>query len=134
MSLAVCEAGSAECPIPLSPTRTAFTTTVRIGSEGRLRFLVDTGATYVSLPAADAQRLGLDYRKGVRGYTNTANGPAAVYRIMLDTVTLGDITLYNVTASVHEGQGLDIALLGNSFLNRTEMRREGQQLTLTKRY
>ena len=63
-----------------------------------------------------------------------ANGPTAVYRMMLDTVTLGDITLYNVTASVHEGPGLDIALLGMSFLNRTEMRREGQQLTLTKRY
>jgi aspartyl protease family protein len=99
-----------------------------------VRFLVDTGATYVSLPANEAQRLGLDYRKGVRGYTNTANGVTPVYRMMLDSVTLGDITLYNVTASVHEGAGLDIALLGMSFLNRTEMRREGQHLTLTKRY
>ena len=99
-----------------------------------VRFLVDTGATYVSLPAAEAQRLGLDYRKGVPGYTHTANGVTPVYRMMLDSVTLGDITLYNVTASVHEGAGLEIALLGMSFLNRTEMRREGQHLTLTKRY
>ena len=99
-----------------------------------VRFLVDTGATYVSLPASEAQRLGLDYRKGTRGYTSTANGVTPVYRMMLDSVTLGDITLYNVTASVHEGAGLDIALLGMSFLNRTEMRREGQHLTLTKRY
>jgi aspartyl protease family protein len=99
-----------------------------------VRFLVDTGATYVSLPAADARRLGIDYRKGERGYTSTANGTTPVYRLMLDSVTLGDITIYNVTASVHEGAGLDIALLGMSFLNRTEMRREGQHLTLTKRY
>jgi aspartyl protease family protein len=99
-----------------------------------VRFLVDTGATYVSLPAAEAQRLGLDYRSGARGYTNTANGVTPVYRMMVDSITLGDITLYNVTASVHEGAGLDVALLGMSFLNRTEMRREGQHLTLTKRY
>ena len=99
-----------------------------------VRFLVDTGATYVSLPASEAQRLGLDYRKGTLGYTSTANGVTPVYRMMLDSVTLGDITLYNVTASVHEGAGLDIALLGMSFLNRMEMRREGQHLTLTKRY
>ena len=99
-----------------------------------VRVLVDTGATYVSIPAAEAARIGIDYRKGQRGVTSTANGPAAVYRVPLDSVTLGDITLYNVTASVHEGPGLEVTLLGMSFLNRTEMRREGAMLTLTKRY
>ena len=99
-----------------------------------MRFLVDTGATYVSLPAAEAQRIGIDFRKGQRGVTQTANGQAVVYRLLLDSVTLGDITLYNVTATVHEGAGLDITLLGMSFLNRTEIRREGATLTLTKRY
>jgi len=29
---------------------------------------------------------------------------------------------------------MDAALLGMTFLSRTEMRREGQNLTLTKRY
>jgi aspartyl protease family protein len=31
-------------------------------------------------------------------------------------------------------QGVGIPLLGMSFLNRTEIRREGSSLTLTKRY
>jgi predicted aspartyl protease len=35
---------------------------------------------------------------------------------------------------VHESGGLDVALLGMSFLNRTEMKREGTYLTLVKRY
>jgi len=35
---------------------------------------------------------------------------------------------------VQAGDGLDIALLGLCFLNRTEMRREGANLMLVKRY
>jgi aspartyl protease family protein len=31
-------------------------------------------------------------------------------------------------------QGLDIALLGMSFLSRVDMRHEGQAMTLTRRY
>ncbi|MDQ3027425.1 MAG: TIGR02281 family clan AA aspartic protease [Pseudomonadota bacterium] len=99
-----------------------------------VRFLVDTGATHVSMPASEAARLGIDFRKGERALVQTANGTAAVYRVALDSVTLGDITIYNVSGMVHEGAGLDITLLGMSFLNRTEMRREGATLTLTKRY
>ena len=99
-----------------------------------LRFLVDTGATYVSLPAAEAQRLGIDYRRGARGVSQTANGPAPVYRVMLDSVTLGEVTVLNVEGLVHEGPGLDMALLGMSFLSRMEMRRDGPNLTLVKRY
>jgi aspartyl protease family protein len=99
-----------------------------------IRFLVDTGATLVALPASEATRMGIDYTKGRRGVSQTANGPAVVYRVMLDSVTLGDMTLMNVEGVIHEAAGLDVALLGMSFLNRTEMRREGTTLTLTKRY
>jgi len=49
-------------------------------------------------------------------------------------VTLGAITLLNVEASVQETGSMGFVLLGNTFLNRTEMRREGPNLTLTKRY
>ena len=99
-----------------------------------IRFLVDTGATLVAIPAGDATRLGIDYRKGRRAISQTANGPVSFWHVTLDSVTLGDITLSNVPGAVHEGGGLDIALLGMSFLGRTEMRREGPNLTLTKRY
>jgi aspartyl protease family protein len=100
---------------------------------GYVRFIVDTGATTVSISAADAQRLGIDYHHGQRGMNILADGrQVAVYRLLFDTVSVGDLTIFNVEGSVREAGGP--ALLGNSFLNRTEMRRDGQTLTLTKRY
>ncbi|MNC92288.1 hypothetical protein D3C83_86840 [compost metagenome] len=51
----------------------------------------------------------------------------------LATVRVGGIELQNVEAIVIE-QGLTIALLGNSFLSRMDMRREGQTMTLTRRF
>jgi aspartyl protease family protein len=100
----------------------------------RVRFLVDTGATLVTLPAKEASRIGLDYRRGQQAVSQTANGRIIVYRVKLDTVTVGGMTLRDVDAVVPDGQGLEVALLGMSFLTRTEMRREGENLTLTKRY
>jgi aspartyl protease family protein len=98
-----------------------------------VRFLVDTGASVVALPAADAQRLGIDYRKGERGLTQTAGGTVPVYRVRLDTVRVGGIELAGVDAIVIE-RGLDIALLGMSFLNRLEMQRDGQTMTRIRRF
>jgi aspartyl protease family protein len=98
-----------------------------------VRFLVDTGATLIALPGRDAVRLGIDYRKGSRGMINTANGPAVVYQVKFDRVKLGDIELTSVDGVVIE-QGLEIALLGMSFLNRVDMKREGQIMTLIRRF
>jgi aspartyl protease family protein len=98
-----------------------------------VRFLVDTGATAVALPASEARRLGLDYRKGRPGFTNTAGGVVQTFRVRFDRVQLGDIELSGVDGVVIE-HGLDIALLGMSFLNRLEMKREGQTMTLIRRF
>jgi aspartyl protease family protein len=98
-----------------------------------VRFLVDTGATTVALPAADAARLGLDYRKGRPAFTHTAAGVVPVYVLTLDTVRLGAIELNSVEATVIE-RGLDVALLGMSFLNRVQMTRDGHLMTLTRRF
>ena len=99
-----------------------------------VQFLVDTGATSVSIPSSLADSSGIDYRKGQRVYTQTANGVATAYRIVFDSVTLGDITIYQVDGIVMEGKGMEVALLGMSFLNRMEMRRDGSQMTLMKRF
>jgi aspartyl protease family protein len=98
-----------------------------------VRFLVDTGATSIALPGRDAERLGIDYRKGARGMSQTANGPVAVYRVVFDSVRLGGIELRMVEGVVIE-QGLDIALLGMTFLNRVEMKRDGETMTLIRRF
>lgn len=99
-----------------------------------IRFLVDTGASLISMSTAEAQRIGIDYRKGERGYSIVADGRRVpVYRVKLDSVTVGDITVFGVDASIGEGS-MGVALLGMSFLNRMEMQRDSQSLTLTKRY
>lgn len=98
-----------------------------------VRFLVDTGATMIALPAAAARNMGIDYTKGQRGFSATAGGVVPVYRVSLDAVTIGTITLYRIEATVFES-GLDVALLGMSFLNRLQMKRDGAHMTLTKRF
>jgi aspartyl protease family protein len=47
---------------------------------------------------------------------------------------VGDIVINNVDAAVLEGNQMPFALLGMSFLNRMEMRREGQIMVLTRRF
>jgi aspartyl protease family protein len=98
---------------------------------GHMRFLVDTGATAVSLPASDAVRLGLNYRGGQRISMQTANGVTPAYVTMLERIKIGNIELYNVEGIVVEN-GLNMALLGMSFLNRVEMKRDGHAMTLTR--
>lgn len=100
---------------------------------GPITMLVDTGATLITLPASDAVRLGIDYKRGQPGVVSTANGTTTVFRVRLDSVRVGDIQLSQVDAAVQE-TGLPFALLGMSFLNRTDMNRSGSQLTLTKRF
>ena len=109
-----------------------FTTGVVNGTS--LRFMVDTGATSVVLSSSDARRAGVNYLAGGRVLTQTANGVVPVYTVKLDTLRVGDITVNNVDAAVIEGDKLPFALLGMSFLNRMEMRRDGGTLTLIRRY
>src|SRR5574343_18637 len=98
-----------------------------------VRFLVDTGATMISLGESDARRVGIDFNRGQKAMTNTANGQAVVSKVQLDTVRIGDVTLHNVDALIHQTD-MPVALLGMSFLNRMEMQRDGQTMTLKKRF
>ncbi len=99
-----------------------------------VRLIIDSGASMVAMGPADARRAGIDYLAGEKGFANTANGVATVYRVRLNRVRVGDIVLNNVAAVVHESLDMPLVLLGMSFLGRLDMRREGDTLTLTKRY
>jgi aspartyl protease family protein len=99
-----------------------------------IRFLVDTGATSIALSSEAAKRMGLNYTAGTRVGVRTANAVTSGHRIALDSVRFGDITLTNVEALVLEGRYPEEALLGMSFLGRTQMKREGDTLTLVRRY
>jgi len=98
-----------------------------------VRFIVDTGATNIAISQSDADRIGLDYKSGERGLSSTANGVVPIHRVTLASVRVGDVQIYNVQAIVLPGT-MSHVLLGNSFLNRFQMRRENTQLTLDRRY
>ena len=98
-----------------------------------IRFVVDTGATLITLPAREASRLGLDYQSGQKTMIATANGEVVAYRLKLATVRVGEMSVHDVDAVIAESNSLPIALLGMSFLNRVNMKREGSVMTLTKR-
>jgi len=99
-----------------------------------VRFLVDTGATTIAINSATARAAGIDYKKGQAGLAKTAGGYTRVYGIRLNTVKVGDITMHNVEAGVIEGSQPDVPLLGMSFLNAMEMRRDGNRMELTRQY
>ena len=98
-----------------------------------VRFLVDTGASMVVLSAADAKRLGIDYRHAPKTAVQTAAGGIVAYLVTLDRVKVGAIELVSIDGLVTE-QGGAPPLLGMSFLNRVEMRRNGDSMTLIRRY
>ncbi len=99
-----------------------------------VNFLVDTGATLVAMNKHEARRLGIDYLvEGSPGMSSTASGMVATYYVRLKRVRIGDIALGEIPAAVIDGDFPADVLLGNSFLNRVHMRREGRMLELQKR-
>lgn len=84
----------------------------------RIRFLIDTGATNISLSPADAKRIGVDF-SALRYTTRyqTANGVAygAPYRLKI--LSIGPIEFRDVAVSISQTER-DESLLGMSFLNR----------------
>ncbi|MCB1954904.1 MAG: TIGR02281 family clan AA aspartic protease [Rhodocyclaceae bacterium] len=99
----------------------------------RVEFLLDTGATFVSMGRSDAQRAGIDYAAGRRAVAQTANGNTGIWLVKVDQLNLGSLTLHNVDAAVHD-DNLPVVLLGMSALSRFELRNEGQRMFLRQRY
>ena len=98
-----------------------------------VQFMVDTGATTIAMSTLDADRAGISYKTGQRVRMSTANGDSVGYRIMLTSVRVGEVDVYDVEAVVTP-QPMPFLLLGNSFLTRFQMRRENNLMTLDKRY
>jgi len=94
---------------------------------------VDTGASVVSISAAEAQRIGLNYKAGQPENMSTANGISTGWLVKLSSIRLGSVDVYNVDAVVTPA-AMPYVLLGNSFLTRFQMTRTNDQLVLEKRY
>lgn len=98
-----------------------------------VQFMVDTGATSVILGQSEATRIGLKPDNAQKVRISTANGVVEGQTFKLASVRVGDAEVREVTAVVLP-QPMPFVLLGNSFLNRFQMRRDSDQMTLEKRY
>jgi len=96
-------------------------------------FLVDTGASAVSVGAAEADRIGLNYRAGQPVQMQTANGSTTGWLIKLHSVRLGSTDVFDVEAIV-SAASMPYVLLGNSYLTRFQMTRTNDQMVLERRY
>lgn len=97
-----------------------------------MQFLIDTGATTVAIGQLEAQRLGLNYQIGQPVRMGTANGTVQGWRLVLESVRIGDVQVQGVEAVVTP-QAMPYVLLGNSFLRSFQMSRNHDQMVLEKR-
>jgi aspartyl protease family protein len=96
-----------------------------------VRFLVDTGASRVSIPERLADPLGLAKGRPLR--SATANGTITVYSTVARKVTLGDIEVHGVPADLNPYMEEDVVLLGMSFMKHLELVQKDGTLTIRQR-
>ena len=94
----------------------------------QVTFMVDTGATNVSIPAHLQQQLALTPRG--QGIARTANGTVPIKFTQINNLTIGDIKLRDVPASLNPGMQSDQILLGMSVLRQLEFTQRGDTLIL----
>ncbi len=97
-------------------------------------FILDTGASFISMSSQQAERLHIAYKKGRRGLVQTASSTVPVWHIVLDRVKVGNISVANVEAVVLPGNSPPRALLGMSFLKHVKLRRNGSAMTIEQKY
>lgn len=93
-------------------------------------FMLDTGATDISIPQAIADRIGLE--RGAPVYYQTANGTVRAYITQIDSVSLGDIRLSGLRAHINPQFESEEILLGMTFLKRLDFTQRGNTLTLSQ--
>jgi len=82
-----------------------------------VRFLVDTGASRVTLTSEDARNAGISRSELVFNQrSQTANGLAPEAPVTLSEIRIEKLSIDNVPAAVNEN--LNVSLLGMSFLKR----------------
>lgn len=98
-----------------------------------VQFLVDTGATTIGISVSDADRIGLEYRKGQQVQVGTANGTVPGWKLKLSSVRLNDVEVRDIDAIVTP-IAMPFVLLGNSYLTRFQMTRNNGEMVLERRY
>ena len=108
-----------------------FVTSGQINGKA-VQLMVDTGATSVAISRSEAERIGIDWKNGQRGVSQTAGGVVPTYGVQLTSVRIGDVEVFGVNAMILPVE-MPFVLLGNSFLTRFTMRRDANVMKLEKR-
>jgi aspartyl protease family protein len=96
-----------------------YWTEARVNSTS-IRFLVDTGASVVALTPLDAQKAGIRPKQlKYNAPVNTAAGQIMAAPIMLDVISVGNVTVRDVRGVVIP-DGLPHSLLGMSYLGELQ--------------
>lgn len=95
-----------------------------------VKFMLDTGASDISIPEAVAKEIGLE--RGQPMQYRTANGMITAFTTQLDLVTLGGLEQHDIRGSINPYMDGDHILLGMSFLGDLDFRQSGGVLTLTQ--
>jgi aspartyl protease family protein len=99
-----------------------------------VRFLIDTGASSIAMNRTQARQLGIHYRlDGEATGVSTASGYVKAYRVILKSVSLGEIKQKNVEAMVIDGRHPGPILLGMSFLGSLKVEKSGDSLLIKQR-
>lgn len=93
-----------------------------------VEFMLDTGASDVSIPDRVARRVGLE--RGVPKYYGTANGTIKAYATQLESVGLGELEIHQVRASINPHMEGETILLGMSVLKQLEFTQRGDTLII----
>lgn len=93
-----------------------------------VEFMLDTGASDVSIPLKVAEELGLE--KGGLVTYQTANGTIRAWQTVVDEIRLGGLRVGPVRASINPHMTDSGILLGMSFLKHLDFSQQGNTLTL----
>jgi len=119
---------SGQAEVILKQNRQGHYVTKGTINETSVTFLLDTGATQVSIPAHIADKLQLNSYGSYP--VQTANGRVTVYKTKIDQLSIGNIFLYNVAAHINPAMKNDEILLGMSALKQLDFQQTGKQLIL----
>jgi aspartyl protease family protein len=99
----------------------------------QVTFMLDTGATRVSVPEKLAEELSLE--KMARGRSSTANGIVEIHLTRIRRLEIGSIKVFDIPASINPGMNhSDQVLLGMSVLKNVDFSQQGDTLTLRQAY
>lgn len=127
--------GKGKAKIKLNKQGSVIFSKVTINKQQKGNFIVDTGATLVTLSKSFADQLKLDYSGWPKILTQTANSFGVSYRGFVDSISIQDLEARHIEVAVAEEFGAADGLLGLSFLNRFKIEMDSEKgfMVLTAR-